>query len=124
MGPIFTRSVGVPRPAQRDRRLAEEGVDVDRLVGLPGPALLGLLDEAHDRREALRERGLVRCGRARTTHDDEREPGEDAEEREAEPSGPGRHGALFDATAGIPLRLVSTCPRGEASSTAARAQAP
>ena len=30
---------GIPRPAQRHRRLVEEEVDVERLVGLPRPAL-------------------------------------------------------------------------------------
>jgi len=33
-----------PGPAQRDRRLVEEQVDVQRLVRLTGPAFLELLD--------------------------------------------------------------------------------
>jgi hypothetical protein len=48
-----------PRPAQRDGRLVEEQVDVQRLVRLAGPALLGLLDEADDRRVVLGELDLV-----------------------------------------------------------------
>ena len=49
-----------PRPAQRDRRLREQGVDVERLVRLAGAALLRLLDQPDDRREARGELLLLR----------------------------------------------------------------
>ena len=49
----------VPRAAQRDRRLVEEHVDVQRLVRLSRAALLGLLDQPHDRRVPLGEGDLV-----------------------------------------------------------------
>ena len=49
----------IPRPAQRDRRLVEENVDVCRLIRLAGAALLGLLDQPDDRGETLGERLLV-----------------------------------------------------------------
>ena len=49
----------VPRAAQCDGRLAEDAVDVHRLVRLPGPALLGLLHEADDGGVAVGERPLV-----------------------------------------------------------------
>ena len=63
----------VPRSAQRHRGLAEEQIDVHRLVGLAGAAFLGLLDEPDDRGIRLRERRLVgEIGRGRR-HDDERD---------------------------------------------------
>jgi hypothetical protein len=49
----------VPGAAQCDGRLAEDAVDVHRLVRLPGAALLGLLDEPDDGGVALGERLLV-----------------------------------------------------------------
>ena len=49
----------VPRTAERDRRVAEEHVDVRREVRLAWPALLGLLDEADDGCVLLGERRLV-----------------------------------------------------------------
>ena len=49
----------VPRAAQRDRRLVEDEVDVRRDERLAVTALLGLLDDAHDRRVTLGERLLV-----------------------------------------------------------------
>ena len=49
----------VPRPPQRDRRLVEERVDVDRLVRLARAALLELLDEPDDGCVPLRECDLV-----------------------------------------------------------------
>ncbi len=48
-----------PRATQRDRPLVEEQIDVDRLERLSRPALLELLDEAHDRRVPVRESLLV-----------------------------------------------------------------
>ena len=68
VGPIFTRSVGFHGPRSATVSLAEERVDVDRLVRLAGPALVGLLDEADDRGVPLGERLLVAqvgCGRRR-----------------------------------------------------------
>ena len=64
--------VAAPGAAERDGRLVEQGVDVDRHVRLAGAALLGLRDEPHDGREALRERLLVRKGGARELRQDER----------------------------------------------------
>ena len=76
------RSIGIPRSAQRDRRLVEERVDVDRLVRLAVPAVLSLLDEPHHRGVALGEGGLVgKVGRRARRHD-EREHGNEGEERE------------------------------------------
>ena len=55
----------VPGATERNGRLAEERVDVERLVGLAGAALLLLLDEPDLRRVALGERLLVaRAARA------------------------------------------------------------
>jgi hypothetical protein len=48
-----------PRATERHRRLVEEHVDVRRLVRLPGPALLGLLDQSHHRRKPCGERLVV-----------------------------------------------------------------
>jgi hypothetical protein len=53
---------GVPRPAERDRRLVEEQLDVERPVRLAVTALLELLDEPYDRGVTLGERGLVGKG--------------------------------------------------------------
>ena len=79
---------GIPRPAQRDGRLVEEVVHVDRLVRLPRPAFLGLLDEAHDRGISLRERDLVgEVSRRRRRHD-ERDHGEAGEGRRVARAGP------------------------------------
>jgi hypothetical protein len=49
-----------PRPAQRDRVLAEDPIDVGRDERLAVTALLRLLDHPDDRREALCESALVR----------------------------------------------------------------
>ena len=65
---------GIPWSTQRNRRLVEEGVDVDRLVRLAVPAVLGLGDEPHHRGVALGERGLVREVGRRARRHDEREP--------------------------------------------------
>ena len=69
----------VPRAAERDGRLAEERVDVHRLVGLARAALLLLLDEPDHRRVALRERLLV--ARARSSRGAGAEHG-DGQQRE------------------------------------------
>jgi hypothetical protein len=64
--PDLDEVAAAPGPAQRDRRLVEEEIDVQRLVRLARPAFLGLLDESDDRRVALGERDLVLeigCGR-------------------------------------------------------------
>ena len=81
-GPDLHEVVAGPGPAERDRRLAEERVDVDRHVRLAGAALLGLRHEPDDRCEALRERLLVRQGGARELGHDERGRGR---QRESEP---------------------------------------
>jgi hypothetical protein len=75
---------GRPRSPQRHGRLAEEEIDVRRLVGLAGPALLGLLDEADDGGEALGKRGLVGevCAGNRR-REQGRERGEEREKRVA-----------------------------------------
>ena len=62
----------IPGPAERDRRLVEEHVDVGRDERLPRPALLGLCDESHDRGVLLRERVLARRVGERRRYDDER----------------------------------------------------
>ena len=70
-----------PRAAESNGLLVEEKVDVDRLVRLAVPAVLGLRDEPHDRGVALGERRLVREVGRRARHRDERERGnEDAEQ--------------------------------------------
>jgi hypothetical protein len=64
----FEQVDSVPRSPERDGRLVEEQVDVERPVGLTVPALLDLLDEPNNRRVPLGERLLVGergcCGRA------------------------------------------------------------
>ena len=57
--PDLDEVAAAPGPAQRDCRLVEEEIDVQRLVRLSGPAFLELLDEADDRRVALGEGDLV-----------------------------------------------------------------
>ena len=80
-----------PRPAQRDRRLVEEQIDVDRDVRLPGAAALGLIDEPHDRGVARRERRLVRRRRGGGRRRGHPRGGEDGGEHGD--SGPRRHRA-------------------------------
>ena len=75
---------GVPRSAQRDRRLVEQQVDVDRLEGLAVAALLHLLDEPDDRRVLLGERGLVgEIGAGRRTDDERGDDGRDPSSSDA-----------------------------------------
>ena len=62
----------VPGAPKGDRVLAEEEVDVDRLVRLAGAAFLFLLDEAHDRRETVRKSLLFGEIRARTGREKKR----------------------------------------------------
>ncbi len=80
-----------PGPAQRDRGLVEEEVDVQRLVRLTGPAFLELLDEADHRCVALGEGDFVlevgcgrRCGCKRRHESWKEGPGADS------PFSPGR----------------------------------
>ena len=80
-----------PRPAQRDRRLVEEQIDVDRDVRLPGAASLGLIDEPHDGGVARRERRLVRRRRGGGRRRGHPRGGEDGGEHGD--SGPRRHRA-------------------------------
>ena len=51
---------------------SKSSVHVDRLVGLPRPAFLELLDEAHDRGVPFRERDFVGEVGCRHRRDDER----------------------------------------------------
>ncbi len=78
-----------PRPAQRDRRLVEEQIDVDRDVRLPGAAALGLIDEPDDGGVARRERRLVRRRRGGGRRRGHPRGGEDGGEHGD--SGPRRH---------------------------------
>ena len=75
---------GVPGAPEGDRRIAEERIDVHRLVGLSRPALLLLLDEADDRRELLRERRSS----ARSADCRRREGERDRRDDDACPGGP------------------------------------
>ena len=86
----------VPGPAERDRGLLEDEVDVDGQVRLSRPALLELLDEPHDRRVLLGELGLVgevgrgdRHERKRTCGHEGEDDGSHAVEFDAEPRFPG-----------------------------------
>ena len=78
-GPDLHEVVAAPGAAQRDGRLVEEGVDVDRHVRLARAALLGLRHEPHDRGEALGERLLVGQRGARELRHDERGSGHQRE---------------------------------------------
>ena len=95
----------IPRAAEGDRSLVEEDVDVDRLVGLPGAALLLLFDEPHHRCVALRELALVG------------ERGRGARRRQERYSNgykEGPHGSGFDAKRSSPRRRernrATSCP--------------
>ena len=79
--------VAAPRSAERDGRLVEERVDVDRDVRLPGTALVGLRNEPHVRCVALRERLLVLSGSRRGRRRDERERRGEDQERASHCSG-------------------------------------
>ncbi len=84
--------VGVaPRPAQRDRVVAEDDVDVDRPVRLARSAHLLLLHELEHRREAFRQRALcVQRADARTRPPGGREAGKRSEGgHEGEPQSDG-----------------------------------
>jgi hypothetical protein len=69
--PDLDEVVAAPGAAERDGLLVEDRFDVDRPVRLAGPALLGLLDEADDRRVALGQL-LLRLG-LRNAREDESE---------------------------------------------------
>ena len=73
---------GVPRPPERNRRLVEERVDVDRLVRLAVPARLSLGYESYDRGVALGELGLVVERGARNLRTDDRDSSEQQEQRD------------------------------------------
>ena len=62
----------VPGAAKRHGVLAEEDVDVDRLVRFAGAAFLVLFNQAHDRREAVRKRLFVGEIRARNRREEKR----------------------------------------------------
>ena len=97
----------VPGPAQRDGRLAEQQVDVERDVRLSGAALHGLLDEAHDRAVLLRERVLVAGRRARRRDEDRR--GRDHEREQRMEFQAQSHAERFDARRATPLRPSGSC---------------
>ena len=84
---------GLPGPAEGDRVLAEQQVDVHRPVRLARPALLELLHESDDRGEALGERRLVGQVGARDRGEEEREGGSQDEWKEANGTA---HGWGFD----------------------------
>jgi hypothetical protein len=96
---------GPPRPTQRHRRLPKEEIDVDGLVRLAGTAFLGLLDEPHDRGEALGERLLVRQGGHGPRWREERERSEQPNQRRASQTS---HPSCFDAKRSNPGRREST----------------
>ena len=102
----------VPGPAQRDGRLAEQQVDVERDVRLSGAALHRLLDEAHDRAVLLRERVLVSGRSAGAGGRDQ--SGRDHEREQRYMTRAYRHAASFDARRRIPLRLSCCSPSGPA----------
>ena len=111
---------GVPRPAQRDGRLVEEVVHVDRLVRLPRPAFLGLLDEAHDRGISLRERDLVgEVSRRRGRHD-ERDHGE--QRKEGGSQGPDRYGFPGRSRGGRSLASAPITPAAMMTSAETKSQ--
>jgi hypothetical protein len=72
----------VPGTAKGDGRLAEQQVDVGRLVRLPGSALLGLVDEPHRGGVLLGQRRLAGEVRGRRTAPGEGAAGDDGEESE------------------------------------------
>ena len=82
----------VPRAAKRHGVLAEEDVDVDRLVRFAGAAFLVLFNQAHDRREAVRKRLFV--GEIRACNRREEKRGCCCDKRKHRDSS---HGGCFDA---------------------------
>ena len=113
-----------PRATESNGLLVEENVDVDRLVRLAVPAVLGLRDEPHDRGVTLRERRLVREVGRRARHRDEREYGNEDVEQAARACGHARdcstavartgYGSGSDANRSNPNRrdrnLAASCP--------------
>ena len=75
----------VPGAAKRHGVLAEEEVDIDRLVRLARAALLVLFNQAYDRREAVRKRLFVGEVRARTGREKKR--GRSSDQRKHRDSG-------------------------------------
>ena len=98
----------VPRPPQRDRRLVEERVDVDRLVRLARAALLELLDEPDDGCVPLRECDLVveRGRRGRREGDEGRRDGHD--ERSDQDAGSDRK---MSSPSRRERKRAASCPR-------------
>ena len=82
----------VPGAAKRHGVLAEEDVDVDRLVRFAGAAFLVLFNQAHDRREAVRKRLFV--GEIRACNRREEKRGCCCGKRKHRDSS---HGGCFDA---------------------------
>ena len=101
-GPILTRST-IPWPAQRNGRLVEEQIDVNRPVLLAVPALLRLRNDTDNRRVALGERRLVGQVGARDWGKAERGHGEQPEQCQAGQTGTRpAHPSGFDAKRCIP----------------------
>ena len=78
---------GAPRPAESNGLLAEQQVDVDRLVRLAVPAVLSLRDKPHHRGIALGKRPLVGEVSRRARHRDEREPDNEGTQHRARACG-------------------------------------
>ena len=62
-----------PGPTQRDGRLPEEKIDVNRCIGLPRCAVAKLIDQPYDRSKALRKGNLVVEGSGRRPRSAERD---------------------------------------------------
>ena len=91
---------GAPGTTESDGLLAEEQVDVDRLVRLAVPAVLSLRDKPHNRGVALGERGFVREVGRSTRHCNEREHRDEATEQS--PAHAGEHSAPATKSRGSP----------------------
>ncbi len=105
--------IAAPRAAQRDGRLVEQGVDVDRLVRLAGAARLLLRDEPHGRREALGERLLVAQRGGGQRGQGECDPGHERQ-RDPERARPSAHSSGLEANRSRPSRpdrkRAASCP--------------
>ncbi len=100
----------VPRPAQRDRRVSEEQVEVDRPVGLAVAALLLLLDDPDDGGVLRGQVGLVgEVGGGSGADDERREHREHGCERDTP-----AHAYGLDAKRSSPSsrdrNLAASCP--------------
>src|SRR5262249_38705506 len=91
---------GRPGPTKRNRGLAEQQVDVDRLVRLPGAAAPVVRGEPHHGGGTPGERPPVPVGRRRAGYRGKRDDGEECEGREA--------GHVIGSTAGTLTREGAT----------------